>query len=159
MADIIYLTLKGRKQGVISSGCSSYNSIGNKYQENHKDQILIYSTNYDLVRRQNVSHAPFKIVKADDKSSALLLSCISNNEILDCEFDYYRVDQQGMLTLYKKIKLTKASIVRISNESPSSLTENDIQSFETVSLIYESITYLHISASTSGYSIRDEAIR
>lgn len=48
MSDIIYLTLKGNKQGLISAGCSSYDSIGNKYQENHKDQILIYSAMYDL---------------------------------------------------------------------------------------------------------------
>lgn len=48
MAEIIYLTLKGSKQGLISAGCSSYDSIGNKYQENHLDEILVYSTTYDL---------------------------------------------------------------------------------------------------------------
>lgn len=49
MADIIYLTLKGSKQGLISAGCSSYDSIGNKYQENHIDEMLVYSTTYDLI--------------------------------------------------------------------------------------------------------------
>ncbi|BBV03695.1 type VI secretion system effector, Hcp1 family [Providencia rettgeri DSM 1131] len=158
MADIIYLTMKGNKQGLISAGCSSYDSIGNRYQDNHTDEILVYSTTYELARKQNVSHAPFIMVKADDKSSALLLSAISHNEVLDCVFEYYRVDKSGKLMPYKKIRLTKASIVRITNESPSSLTENELQSFEKVSLLYESISYTHIQANASGYSIRNEAI-
>ncbi len=42
MADIIYLTLNGNNQGLISAGCSSYDSIGNRYQNNHSDEILVY---------------------------------------------------------------------------------------------------------------------
>lgn len=59
---------------------------------------------------------------------------------------------------YKKILLTKASIIRITNESPNSLTENEMQPFEKVSLLYESITCTHNTANTSGYSIRSESI-
>lgn len=126
MSEMIYLTLKGNKQGLISAGCSSYDSIGNKYQDSHRDQILVYSTTYDLARKQNVSHAPFIMIKADDKSSPLLISAISNNEILDCLFEYHRVDKSGVMIAYKKILLTKASIIRITNESPNSLTENEM---------------------------------
>ncbi|RKS56701.1 type VI secretion system Hcp family effector [Photorhabdus asymbiotica] len=35
MSDLIYLTLKGHKQGLISAGCSSIDSIGNKGQLDH----------------------------------------------------------------------------------------------------------------------------
>ncbi|MEX9783354.1 Hcp family type VI secretion system effector [Providencia manganoxydans] len=159
MADLIYLTLNGNKQGLISAGCSSYDSIGNKYQVDHKDQIFVYSTIYDLARKQNVSHAPFIMIKADDKSSPLLLSAIANNEMLDFLFEYYRVDRNGIMHPYKKIKLTKAAISRITNEAPNSMTQNDLQPFEKVAILYESITYTHISANTSGYCIRDEAIK
>ena len=158
MSEMIYLTLKGNKQGLISAGCSSYDSIGNKYQDSHRDQILVYSTTYELARKQNVSHAPFIMIKADDKSSPLLISAISNNEILDCLFEYHRVDKSGVMIAYKKILLTKASIIRITNESPNSLTENEMQPFEKVSLLYESITCTHNTANTSGYSIRSESI-
>ncbi|MDF7121446.1 Hcp family type VI secretion system effector [Proteus mirabilis] len=158
MSEMIYLTLKGNKQGLISAGCSSYDSIGNKYQDSHRDQILVYSTTYDLARKQNVSHAPFIMIKADDKSSPLLISAISNNEILDCLFEYHLVDKSGVMIAYKKILLTKASIIRITNESPNSLTENEMQPFEKVSLLYESITCTHNTANTSGYSIRSESI-
>ncbi|MBS3846153.1 MULTISPECIES: Hcp family type VI secretion system effector [Morganellaceae] len=158
MSEMIYLTLKGNKQGLISAGCSSYDSIGNKYQDGHKDQILVYSTTYDLARKQNVSHAPFILIKADDKSSPLLLTAMSNNEILECLFEYYRVDKSGVMIPYKKILLTKASIIRLTNESPNSLTENEMQPFEKVSIIYESITCKHNTANTSGYSIRNESV-
>ncbi len=39
MANIIYLTLKGKKQGLISAGCGSLNSIGNHYQHGHETVI------------------------------------------------------------------------------------------------------------------------
>lgn len=42
MANLIYLTLNGDNQGLISSGCSSQPSIGNKAQTAHIDQIMIY---------------------------------------------------------------------------------------------------------------------
>ncbi|WP_345739333.1 type VI secretion system tube protein TssD [Morganella morganii] len=88
-----------------------------------------------------------------------MLSSISDNELPDCVFDYYRINQQGILINYKRIRLTKASVIRIANQSPDSLTHNDLQSVETISLKYESITYQHISAGTSGYSIRNESVR
>lgn len=32
MAHMIYVTIKGKQQGLISAGCSTLNSIGNRYQ-------------------------------------------------------------------------------------------------------------------------------
>lgn len=153
MADLIYLTIKGNKQGLISAGCSSYDSIGNRYQQGHTDEILVYATDYEISRRQNVSHANFIFIKGDDKSSPLLLSSISSNELLECEFKYYRINHSGGLLHYKTIKLTKASIVKIGNIYPYSLTENEAYPKETIALRYESITSNNHAASTSGYSI------
>ncbi|SIO95484.1 hypothetical protein [Vibrio spartinae] len=39
MAHIAYMTIKGEKQGIISSGCNTKDSMGNKYQETHTDEI------------------------------------------------------------------------------------------------------------------------
>lgn len=159
MANSIYLTITGNKQGLISKGCSTYESIGNKYQNNHKDEIFIYSTSFDITRQQNLSHSPFIMIKGDDKSTPLFISSISNNELIECEFNYYRVDNHGMLSLYKKIKLTKASIIGISNHHPSSLNHNDMQPYETISLRYESLTCSHITANTSAYTIKESLVR
>ncbi|OTA20506.1 hypothetical protein Xbed_01310 [Xenorhabdus beddingii] len=40
MANSIYVTIKGKNQGLISQGCSTLDSIGNKFQMGHEDQIL-----------------------------------------------------------------------------------------------------------------------
>lgn len=37
MANIIYATVIGEKQGMISADCGTSASIGNKYQLNHVD--------------------------------------------------------------------------------------------------------------------------
>ncbi|MCE1704696.1 type VI secretion system tube protein Hcp, partial [Enterobacter hormaechei] len=90
MADMIYMTIKGKKQGLISAGCSSVDSIGNKYQANHFDQILVYSLSHAITRTQNVDHQPIIIQKPIDKSSPLLGVAISENESLECSIDFYR---------------------------------------------------------------------
>ncbi len=38
MANHGYMTLIGETQGLISAGCSTQESIGNKCQEGHRDQ-------------------------------------------------------------------------------------------------------------------------
>ncbi|HEP0304271.1 TPA: Hcp family type VI secretion system effector [Providencia rettgeri] len=153
MANQIYLTLEGKKQGLISSGCSSYDSIGNKFQANHENEIFVYSTTYSINRHQNVSHAPFTFTKLDDKSTPLLINCINDNELLNCDFSFYRTDNSGKLVIYKKIKLTNASIISITNHHPNALDSNDAQAYETISMRYESITCEHMTANTSSYSI------
>ncbi len=55
----------------------------------------------------------------------MLLSSITNNEILECDFKYYRIDKNGGLLHYKTIKLTKSSIIRIKNTHPNSLLKNE----------------------------------
>lgn len=43
MANISYLSLSGETQGLISAGCSTLDSVGNKAQPEHKDQIMVYA--------------------------------------------------------------------------------------------------------------------
>lgn len=69
MANPVYLTLNGELQGLISSGCSSMPSIGNKAQIAHQDQIMVTSLSHGLSRAQNVNHRELTITKPVDKSS------------------------------------------------------------------------------------------
>lgn len=55
MANIIYLKMTGEKQGLISSGCSTLESIGNKYQSSHEDEIFVYELTNQITRADNVS--------------------------------------------------------------------------------------------------------
>ena len=153
MANNIYLRISGKSQGNISAGCSSYDSIGNKYQSAHTDEILVVSVSFDISRMQNLSHAPISITKHVDKSTPLLLTAITNNDVLSCEIDYYRTSNSGTQEKYMTIMLTNASIVNYSQIHANTLTQSDALPSEVITLRYESITCNHIMAGTSGYSI------
>ncbi|MGB7802135.1 Hcp family type VI secretion system effector [Buttiauxella sp.] len=158
MSNNIYLSLTGENQGLISSGCSSYDSIGNAYQSTHRDQILIYELAYAISRDQNVNHQPLTLKKPIDKSSPLLAFAITNNEKMEAVFEAYRTDKSGTQSLYYRIKLIKATITDINLVSPNSLSHNDAQPIESVSLKYESITWEHVSAGTSSYSLWEDRV-
>ncbi|NHB87966.1 type VI secretion system tube protein Hcp [Photorhabdus tasmaniensis] len=158
MSDLIYLTLKGHKQGLISAGCSSIDSIGNKGQLDHIDQIFVYSLAHSLTREQNVNHHPITFKKPIDKSSPLLGVAISDNEVLDAIFDGYRANQAGILELYYTIKVIGATITDLAIYHPHSITHAGSQPQETISLRYKSITWTHHIAGTSAYSIWDDRI-
>ncbi|MBD2813837.1 Hcp family type VI secretion system effector [Xenorhabdus sp. Flor] len=158
MANIIYLTINGKNQGLISSGCSTESSIGNLCQNGREDQIYIYELSHSLSREQNVNHFPITIKKPLDKATPLLGVAISNNEELECKFDLYRTDSNGGIILYFTIKITNATINSIDVICPNSLTHNEFQPQEIVSLKYKSISWQHHSAGTSGYSIWDDRI-
>ncbi|CCW32009.1 conserved hypothetical protein [Xenorhabdus nematophila F1] len=83
---------------------------------------------------------------------------ISDNEELECIFDIYRTDNSGGLVLFFTIKVTNATISNIDIICPHSLTHNDAQPQESISLKYKSITWQHHTAGTSGYSIWDDRI-
>ncbi|WP_230353950.1 Hcp family type VI secretion system effector [Lelliottia sp. WAP21] len=158
MANLVYLTLNGQLQGLISAGCSSLMSIGNKAQLAHTDQILIYELSHGLTRNQNVNHQTVVITKPVDKSSPLLNKAITDNEILTCDFDFYRTNRAGMNELYYKIKLTEATIKDIRLSSPDSLNNPGGQPIETVSFTYNSVSWEHSLAGTSAYSLWSERV-
>ncbi|MDH0353872.1 MULTISPECIES: Hcp family type VI secretion system effector [Morganella] len=153
MANNIYLKVHGKNQGSISSGCSTYDSIGNKYQTNHRDEILVISLSFDISRSQNLSHHPISITKYIDKSTPLLMVAITNNEMIDCSISYFRTSSEGSQEKYMEIKLTNASIINYSQVNAHSITENEVLPSEIILLSYESITCNHLIAGTSGYSI------
>ncbi|MDC9616084.1 Hcp family type VI secretion system effector [Xenorhabdus khoisanae] len=158
MANVIYLKLQGNKQGLISSGCSTIESIGNQCQRGHKDEILVNELSSNLSMHENVNFQPIDIRKPIDKSSPLLSQALISNEILTCVFLFYRTSINGEFELYYKIKLTEASLVNINFFCPSSITHNDAQPEESVSIRFKSIAWEHMITGTSSYSIWDERV-
>ncbi|MDE9558101.1 Hcp family type VI secretion system effector, partial [Xenorhabdus bovienii] len=139
-------------------GCSTVDSIGNKFQKGHEDEILVNELSSNLSMHQNVNFQPIDIRKPIDKSSPLLSQALTSNEILTCEFFFYRTAMNGGLELYYKIKLTEASLVNINFFCPNSITHNDAQPEESLSIKFKSITWEHVTAGTSSYSIWDERV-
>lgn len=158
MANLVYLTLNGELQGLISAGCSSLDSIGNKAQLAHTDQIMVLALKHGLTRAQNVNHLALSIQKPVDKSSPLLSKSITENECLTCDFEYYRTNRFGINELYYRVKLIKARISSIHSELPHTINNSQGQPEESVSFTYESITQEHCIAGTSAYSLWEERI-
>ncbi|PHM45824.1 hypothetical protein Xmau_00212 [Xenorhabdus mauleonii] len=158
MANIIYLTLKGDKQGVISQGCSSVESIGNKYQVGHENEIFVLNLHHSIHREQNVNHSPIVFIKPQDKSSPLLMMAISDNETLNLKFDFYRTAQSGAQELYYSIECRDATIIELSPNYPHSANHSEAQPEEKVSIKYKDIICHHHMAGTSGYSVWDDRV-
>lgn len=156
MSHMIYLTLNGKKQGLISAGCSTLDSIGNRYQKGHEDQIQVLSLNHAISRQQNVSHQPIQFIKPIDKSSPLLAMAIDSNESLNGGFIFYRTSQTGQLELFYEVKITEATIADISSIYPHSINDHEIMPYEKITLNYKSITWNHVTAGTSAYSIWED---
>lgn len=158
MANLVYLTLNGQLQGLISAGCSSQASIGNKAQIAHLDKIMVLGLTHGLSRVQNVNHQALTIQKPVDKSTPLLSKAITENESLTCEFEYYRTNSFGINELYYKVKLIKARVSSIHIDVPHNITNSAGQPEESVSFTYESITQEHCIAGTSAYSLWEERL-
>ncbi|AJJ61345.1 Hcp family type VI secretion system effector [Yersinia aldovae] len=158
MANLIYLTIEGEKQGLISAGCSTYDSIGNKFQAAHTNQIMIYSLTHGINREQNANHLPINIIKPVDKSTPLLGMAISNNELLHLTFDFYRTSKEGSQERYFSIDVNKATLKRVGINYPHILTHEDSQPEEMLSVSYKDIKWIHHIAGTTGYSVWDERI-
>lgn len=158
MANPVYLTLNGDLQGLVSAGCSSQASIGNKAQIKHMDQIMVLGLSHGLTRAQNVNHQKFVIQKPVDKSSPLLSKAITENECLTCDFEYYRTNRLGLNELYYRVKLINARIASITHTVPHTVNNSQGQPEETISFTYESITHEHCIAGTSAYSLWEERL-
>ena len=158
MANLIYMSLNGELQGLISAGCSSLNSIGNKAQVIHYDQIMVMELSHSLTRQQNVNHQALTMVKPIDKSSPLLGKAITENECLTCDFSFYRTNRMGMNECYYKLKLINARIAGIHLQVPHTIEDGDGQPQETIELTYESINWEHCTAGTSAYSLWSDRI-
>ncbi|ATZ96005.1 Hcp family type VI secretion system effector [Dickeya fangzhongdai] len=158
MANIIYLSIEGKSQGLISSGCGSYDSIGNKWQKGHEDEILVYELNNWVDRVDNVNYHPVEIRKPIDKSTPLLLTALNDNEYLECKFLFYRTNGNGSLEVYFSITLQNAKINNIKMNYPNSATHNDSQPDEMISFTYKTMLCEHIKAGTSAYCLWDSSL-
>lgn len=158
MANVIYASVIGEKQGLISSGCGTHASIGNKYQSNHRDEIFVLQFDHSMSRERNVIHHPVKFYKPIDKSSPLLSSAISENEELSVVFDFYRTRVGGGIERYYTINLQHAHLYNISSCYPHVLTHAGNQPEEVVILNYKNITWKHLIAGTEAYSFWNERV-
>lgn len=102
MANHGYMSITGKKQGLISSGCSSQVSIGNKFQIGHFDEIMVLAYSHDMIAGNDGTvtggrgqHRPVVITNNIDKSSPLISNALQDGEKIKCVIDFYRTSPTG----------------------------------------------------------------
>ncbi|ARB28884.1 Hcp family type VI secretion system effector [Pseudomonas tolaasii] len=149
-----YMSIKGKSQGLISAGCSTQDSIGNKCQEGHTDEIMVMSFNHNMLNTGNVrasTHGPVVITKNIDKSSPLLAVALSNREELSCVINFYRTSQFRQLEKYYTVDIRGCIITSLTIEVPHAVLLTDVEAQEHLAIRYREIIWTHHLAGTSGY--------
>lgn len=155
MASHGYMTITGKTQGLISAGCSSQDSIGNKCQSGHLDEIMVLALNHSMANVGNTKHAthgPIIITKNVDKSSPLLAQALTSREVINCVISFYRTSPYGAQEKFYSIELDGGQIADLMLDLPHAILQNDAEAQEQVSIRYRSITWTHHLAGTSGLS-------
>lgn len=144
MGDLIYLKITGERQGDISSGCGTDASIGNRWQENHPDEIFAFSLSNGLVNTgSGINTRALRFEKLIDKSTPLFINAINNNERLFIEIDLWRINRFGRWERYYYIQLRNASVKSI--QTYVALNELDT---EEIAVSYDYILCKHLIANT-----------
>lgn len=144
MSNIVYLKLIGEQQGDISDGGGTIASVGNRWQQNHVNEIFVFSLGAGVTntgKGTNLQGLTFS--KQIDKSSPLLMNAINNNENLFSEFWFYRINRYGQWEKYYYIQLRGASISSIQLR----IIEDEIHT-ETISVNYDYILSKHLISNT-----------
>jgi len=163
MNNPLFMSVQGSRQGLITEGAYSKESVGNSYQSGHDKESMIkgYSHNITIPRDplsgqpsgQRV-HSPFVVTKVLDKASPLLMNALVSGETMTkVEIKKYRTNYEGKLEHYFTTILEDAVIVDVHSDAKHILSENalsDVAPLEHVSFSYRKISWRHEIASTSG---------
>ncbi|WNW13780.1 Hcp family type VI secretion system effector [Pseudomonas sp. DTU_2021_1001937_2_SI_NGA_ILE_001] len=158
MANCGYMTITGEQQGLISAGCSTPQSLGNKCQPMHADKILILAFTHNMANLDDARHAthrPVFITKPVDKSSPLLSQALANQERVECLIEFYRTSAQGTQEKFYTVELRGGQVRELTQDMPHVVVQNDGEAQEHLALSYRDIIWTHHSAGTTGYASWD----
>jgi len=157
-----YMTIEGESSGAITSGTFTAESVGNIWQEAHKDEILVEAFSHNVTvptdpqsgqpTGQRV-HKQLIITKVYDKCSPLLYAALTTGELLPkCEIKWYRTNPQGTQEHYFSHELEDAVIVDIKAHMPNCQDPGlaHFTHLEDVAFSYRKITWTHKICGTSG---------
>ncbi|SHN72433.1 Hcp family type VI secretion system effector [Desulfovibrio litoralis] len=156
-----YMTIIGTKQGNITEGNFTENSVGNIWQEDHQNEILVEAFEHQVIIPRDPQsgqptgqrvHRPLKITKVLDKSSPLLFRALTSGEILPkVSMKFYRTSTSGAMEHYFTIDLEDALIVDITDYMPNCQdpAQSHFTHLEDVFMTYRKIIKTHVVASTT----------
>ncbi|GFM64448.1 Hcp family type VI secretion system effector [Pseudomonas cichorii] len=162
MATPAYMSITGEKQGLITAGAFTSDSVGNTYQEAHEDEVMVQGFSHVVtIPRDPQSgqptgqriHTPLCITKVFDKASPLLLEALTAGECLsEVVIKWYRTSSTGTQEHYYTTKLEDAIIVEIKDymlncQDPGNAHFTHL---EDVHFSYRKIIWTHEKAGTNG---------
>lgn len=157
-----YLTINGNRQGLISAGAFTADSVGNTYQEGHEDQILVQAFSHQIIIPRDPQsgqptgqrvHKPLMVTKVFDKASPLIFSALTSGEVLDnCHIAWYRTSASGTQEHIFSIELVDAVIVEVNSRMPNCQDMNmaHFTQLEDVHFTYRKIIWTHEICGTTG---------
>ena len=158
-----YMKIEGEKQGLITAGTFTEDSVGNIYQEGHEDHILVQAFRHDVILPRDPQsgqptgqrvHQPLVITKVFDKCSPLLYNALTSGERLPkCNIDWYRTSAQGTQEHYFTIEIEDAIIVAINASMPNCQDpgQSHFTHLEDIHFTYRKINWTHEVCGTSGH--------
>ena len=158
MASHGYMAVNGKTQGLISSGCSGVESIRNKCQAGHENEIMVLSFDHNINTIGNAKeahHNPVVITKLIDKASPLLAQALANREELTCTINFYRNAGAVGLEKFYSVTIKGAQIADLTFSMPHSILQNDVEPQETIAIRYRTIVWENHATKTSGYAFWD----
>ncbi|MEI7177150.1 Hcp family type VI secretion system effector [Pectobacterium carotovorum] len=153
MANYAYMTIEGKSQGLISEGCSTLESISNRYQVGHTDEIMILAFNHMMSNDGHAVHNPITLVKPIDKSTPLLAMALNEQEKVKVLLDFYRTTQHAKQEKFFSIQINDGLISDINLVMPNIIDDGAGLILEHISIRYKDVTWTHHKAGTSGYAL------
>lgn len=147
MALNAYLKLKGQKTGEIK---------GSVTQKGREGKIMVIAVSHEIVSPRDAAsglptgkrmHKPFVITKELDKSSPLLYSVLTTNEIIpEWELQFWQPSATGAERQHYTVKLTNANIAsiafRMANNKHPDLMK--FAEYEEVAFTYQRIEWVWV---------------
>lgn len=162
MATPAYMIIKGIRQGLITAGAFTADSVGNFYQEGREDQIMVQRFQHQVtIPRDPQSgqptgqrvHHPLVITKVFDKATPLLQAALTSGELLEeIVIHWFRTSAAGTQEHYFTTTLFDAIIVEIKDymfncQDPANAHFTHL---EDVHFSYRKITWNHEVCGTMG---------
>jgi type VI secretion system Hcp family effector len=158
MAHVAYLTITGKKQGLISQGCNTQDSLGSKFQSSHMNEITVIACHHSMSKfagEHRKSHNPIVLTKNIDKSTPLLATAFAQGEKLSCKFNFFRNNDKGFNEHFYSIELVDAVIVGSEFVLPNTVSSHGDEMHETISFSYNQIVWTHQISGTQGFDSWD----
>ena len=162
MATPAYMSVTGEKQGLITAGAFTAMSVGNTYQSDYEDQVMVQAFSHQVIIPRDPQsgqptgqriHKALCITKVFDKASPLLLAALTTGEkMTEVIIKWYRTSASGTQEHYYTTTLEDAIIVEIKDymHNCQDPENSHFTHLEDVHFTYRKITWTHEVCGTSG---------